>query len=449
MKIAILLSGLYMAFTVAAYADSNFPNVTLALVSDKILRITYSTVTPVKRLALNRVPDDQRLARWQSTQNGLHLIHKDDVDYIERKDGLNFTQAIFDVPMTYTVLPKEYAPFMPYSDGGVLIHTGRFQSCVYTCGDDHPSFGFPMAIKVPPSAHLILDGNITDKNTSWVDMQDGTMIYVGTETPIETENVIALIDPAIPSIIKDALKDKFPKMMDYYADKLGPLVQKPALFAALDRYSKADGNPDSNNFSRQGGTLPGQVFMHLAGDGWFEDPDIWGEQIANSLPWFFAHEAGHMYQRGANYTSSEQDAWINEGGADAFAVLALKELEVSPDNYISGRIEGAIDQCLSGLNEGDLRSAASRGAFRLYYNCGMIIQLAAHRAIQAQNSDNNLYSLWSNFLNAVRGGKPWSEKTFLMIMTDLAGKEVSNFAELIITGDPAITKERILAALGR
>ena len=41
----------------------------------------------------------------------------------------------FTLTPTYRHLSKDYAPFSPFSDGGLLFHSGRFFACADECAD--------------------------------------------------------------------------------------------------------------------------------------------------------------------------------------------------------------------------------------------------------------------------------------------------------------------------
>ena len=103
------------------------PNIetSLEIITDDTLRVSYSASRPTKQLFLKRTPDKQRATRWRSPDGEFIVEHKDKVDVIKRIDGASFDTARFNIPMSYTVLPKDYAPFMPYKKIGMLIHSGR------------------------------------------------------------------------------------------------------------------------------------------------------------------------------------------------------------------------------------------------------------------------------------------------------------------------------------
>ena len=128
--------------------------------------------------------------------------------------------------------------------------------------------------------------------------------------------LLAVIDKALPDAIRTQLAADLPGFMHYFADRMGALPERPMLFASYDIRP-------TNGFGRQGGTLPGQVFVHFYGEAWPKEMAKPG--FAGDLAWHFAHEAGHLYQHQV-YATGEQSAWVHEGGAEAFGggvVLAL------------------------------------------------------------------------------------------------------------------------------
>lgn len=420
----------------------------LEIITEDSLRVTYAVSRPSKHLFLKRTPDKQRATRWVSHDGEFTIEHEDNVDIITRTDGASFKTAVFNVPMTYTTLPKDYAPFMPYRKAGMLIHSGRFHACYKKCDDEIRVHSFPMKIIAPTSESIILLGRTLKGTQTWDDKKDGTMVYIGVSKPSETDYVISLVDPALPRDIQIPLDELFPQLMAYYVKKLGPLNNKPMLFASLDRHSGPDGNPNSNNFSSQGGTLPGQVFMHFSGDAWFENEDVRGFNITSHLEWFFAHEAGHLYQRAAEYISDENDAWIHEGGADAFAALALSQLDKSSPTYIQKRTIEAVESCLEGLKKGPLTTAADRGDFSSMYSCGMVIQLSIDKAVrQKSNGRSDLFSVWADFLAKVKQGNIWNSTTFLDTVESYAGPDVRMLSEDIIAANEALNSSRLEEAI--
>src|SRR5690606_5925767 len=121
----------------------------------------------------------------------------------------------------------------------------------------------------------------------------------------------------------------------------------------------------------------GQVFMHFYGPGWNE-PDR-ADWLRRWMPWFFAHEAAHLfqqYERNADPAAS----WIHEGGAEAFAYLALQGMPGSgiPRDFLDEKLEQAASACAEGLKQGSLADAQADGRFHNHYECGLLMQPALH-----------------------------------------------------------------------
>src|SRR3970040_2762518 len=103
--------------------------------------------------------------------------------------------------------------------------------------------------------------------------------------------------------------------MALYEVELGRLPSRPMLYASREERFPGGG------YGYQGGTLPGQVFMHVYG----RSDAFATRDFADRMDSFFAHEAAPLYQRFPSL-AGQGDSWIHEGGADAMALLALARL---------------------------------------------------------------------------------------------------------------------------
>jgi hypothetical protein len=247
--------------------------------------LTYQTQKPVFRLSFVRNPDDSRIERWKPTISDFEIVSIENQEYLIKKDGSSFAQVSLHLTPTYKHLSKDYAPFSPYSDGGVLIYTGRLFACINQCLDEVNSWRLFM--QVPEREHIIVAGNVYKGEASWIDSDDGMNIYVGSQQPIVTQNVIAVIDSGLPEKIKLSLDSDIPNLMNYFEQRLGELEGvKPTLFAS---YANIGGH------SSQGGTLSNQIFMHWNLNNLNEK--VTDNKFLNNTIWFFAHEVAHLYQR--------------------------------------------------------------------------------------------------------------------------------------------------------
>ncbi len=412
----------------ALHAQSTtLPKIDLAR-HDADWRVTYTFEAPATSMQFARVDTQgNRAYMWTPVDAAFEIARVDGVEIVRRFDGASFTQAAFDMVPRYVPLEKDYAPFSPFGDGGLLIHTGRFFACAPACGDGVLTWN--VSITPPAGSHVIHDGRISDQPLSFVDRDSGTNLYVGAAKPIENDHVVAVIDDAFPRQARDQLTQLFPRLMDFYAERLGTLPAKPMLFASNDEKHPGGG------FGHQGGILPGQVFVHLYGRQKNDDPAA----FADGLSAFFAHEAGHLYQRYEN--SQDHNAWMHEGGADAFSLLALSELNLLSPEARLARTRDALDACADGIAGFALDASARRGKFDNYYRCGMLMHLAVDAAARRRSEGAcDLFCVWREFHVRLKAGQPWSEATYLAVVADLGDVRTAQFIRELATKrqrDPA------------
>lgn len=401
------LSALLICVTLlpACASEPNQDQIFLSPSDDGYWKVAYRLAQPTPALTLVRTPDDARHMRWRIASSGFEIGTSNDYDVISRTNGGEFSSVEILVPATYVPLPKDYAPFSLFSDGGLLIHSGRFQACptgaLQTIDDCHGPW--LMTITAPPDARILLNGKMYDRSAQWSDSDDGTKVYVGTASLRSTSNFIGIVDPALPPVIAELLSALLPDLMEHFAQRLPQLQQRPMLFASYDpNYEKGHG--------RQGGTLPGQVFMHFYGPGWEAvTPD---DNTPEEIAWFFAHEVGHLFQH--DVVGALKSSWIHEGAAEAFAYFVLANSETVSVEYLAMRRQRAFDGCRDALSDGTLYNAAERDSFSDYYQCGLIMFLAIDAAIRVKSNDQqDLFDFWATLISDPRKNIAWDSREFL------------------------------------
>ena len=348
-------------------------------------KLTYVLPEPTHRLAFVRNPDNSRTTRWTPESTEFEIAFQDGNEYLQRGDGKMFKEVSVTLTSDYKHLSKDYAPFSPYSDGGTLIYSGRLFSCPQDCkGDERWRF----TLTAQKNDKIVVNGRLYTGKASWIDENDGTNVYVGPQEPVETGNVIAIVDKGLPETMKAALNSEIPRLMDYFEQRLGRIEGvKPTLFAS---YAMVDGH------SSQGGTLPHQIFMHWNVNNLIEREN--DSDFINDTLWFFAHEVAHFYQSpGSERLPIEpESSWIHEGHADWLAARALTELYPRSEDYVQQRIARAVTDCENGLSTMSLDKAATSGRFGIYYSCGLLIHRGIdHALLYAEKGDT--FALWRAF----------------------------------------------------
>ncbi|MBL8245699.1 MAG: hypothetical protein JNL89_15985 [Rhodanobacteraceae bacterium] len=403
-------------------------------------RASYTLAQPARELRFARVDrQGHRVLEWTSLDAGIELVQVDGVEVVRRKDGSEFTAVAFRMLPRYLALEKDYTPFSPFSDGGLLIHSGRFHACPGPC-EAFEGASARIRVQPPEGAHVIVHGKVQPV-ADFVEDGDGTNIYVGTATPVETDEVVAVIDPAFPQMAREGLKTLFPRLMAYYRSELGALARKPMLFASREMDYPGGG------YGFQGGALPDQVFMHLYGrNEAFEHADF-----GQRMDWFFAHEAAHLYQLPGSQATPDH-AWIHEGGADAMAALALRELGRLSAAELATQLDDNVDACSAGLAGRPLDTSHEAGRFSNFYSCGKLLQMLIDAdARRASGGRCDLWCVWRDFLARTKAGEPWSTDTFLVAAEQHVDAEIIAFTNDAVRkamADPAPTFRARLRAAG-
>lgn len=349
-------------------------------------------------------------------QPGFQIVHEGSTDYLQRLDGGTFREARVYSPTAFVLIPKAYLPFSPFSDGGVLIHSGRFFACPNSCTEEE---SWDLTLRTPSELFCIIGGSRRAGIVHWHDVGEGRAIYVGRASPLEDDHLLAVIDPGLPQVIRAPLASLFPAFMNFYGQHLGPLPQKPEMFVS---FSTTGGS----GFTMKGSVLPNQVFMHLFGDLASQNPG----QVLLSMSWFFAHEASHLFQGPVSRISAEQ-AWIHEGAAELFAARVLGERSAEEHAYAAARLHGASGACARGLAQMSLSQAHQSERDDLYYSCGLVLQSRFDQDIIAAGRPEGIFALWREYRARVDAGAPANQDTYLAVVEALAGARTSDWARRI------------------
>lgn len=384
----------------------------------------YVADRPVKRLYFHRNPNNARQQRWQPLSNEIEIVFAEGVEVVRHRTGKPFSSASFRLTPTYIQLPKDYAPFSPFSNGDVGIYSGRFFACsVAPC--DVSSNNYPMRLTTPNNEQIVFQGNVHTSQIEWIGQNSGEQIYIGHLPPKEMSGLLAIIDPALPSTILSPLTVDLPILMQFMQTNLGKLenTYAPTLFASYAREFASDPSTQST----QGGTLTDQIFMH------WDLNQAQMDQLErtfdpNSTLWFLAHEAGHFYQRSHAKSSNHNHAWIHEGMAELLAHHALQERYTDEaQSFLREKVRNASDACQSSLIKTSIARASEHGNFSAHYDCGLLIHLAVdqHAALKTNSS---AIKVWNDYVAMTAQGHKASTQTYLEA---IARHTSAGFAEVV------------------
>jgi hypothetical protein len=421
MNVKFLLACFLLACAPAAplRAAQGPSSVAIELVpGDTQWEVRYVLPRPARELRFTRVdPTGNRAASWAPVDPALAIALQGDEEVVRRTDGAAFDHAAFRMAPCYVVLEKDYAPFAPFGDGGMLVYTGRFHVCAGPCVGGET---FQLSLQPPAGAHAIVHGQVVP-SVRFVDGGDGTNLYVGRALPVTTPDVVAVIDQAFPADTRARLESLLPRLMAFYGREFGALTTRPMLYASRDE------NHPGGGYGYQGGTLPGQVFMHFYG----RHKAFGTPEFATRVDWFFAHEAAHLYQHYPSLADAG-DSWIHEGGADALAAVVLQALHVIGPDAVQSRLQTSLDTCASGLARHPLKQAHVDGSFEASYACGFVLQMAVDAAARrASDGACGLACVWREFQTQVAAGKPWNSETFVAAVARRADEPTARFLRAV------------------
>jgi len=386
-------------------------------------KVKFQLQTPTAKLAFIRNPNDARVKRWKSVSDDFVIEYKDKKEFIQRNDNAKFSSVSFILEPTYTPLPKDYAPFSPFSNGGTLLHDGRFFACAKECDHDI-DYLWNFELKAPSSDNILVNEVVYHSKANWQSRDSGSNIYIGKQSPVITKGLITLVDSSLPQEIKSALSTTFPKMMNYFISKFGHLKDKHSLFASYDKNNQ-------ETFGSQGGTLPKQVFMHWYGQDL--EKAVKKDNFVNKTIWFFAHEAAHMYQKEASQTQDDGQAWLHEGAAEKFAFEAMLFVKPRLKEYAQSRIEEFKQACRKGIQDINLSDATDSGQFVLHYSCGFLIHHSIDLVARKRfPKGDGIFDVWREYQKEIRAGAKADQGVYLKIVINYTSKEHGKLIENFI-----------------
>ncbi len=314
---------------------------------------------------------------WSVQTPGVRLERRGAFDVLVAESG----EVPERVRVTFTPFPggllADYAPALVFTDGSVAIYSGHFETFpmksraeVDRLPDDLNQVPIPLtdiSIVMRDVAGQVWHGGQRQASATIGD--DETYVLFGPVQPIVSEDMVAVLDPALPAWIRAALGSAVPRIVARYTDELGPAKgPKPTIMVTW-----AGATPGI--VSKGGSVLRGIIALTYEGTGVLvETPEQRGEGL-----WFIAHEAAHFWLGQTIGYEYARDAWITEGGADllAFRIVAA----IDPQYDWRSEMNRSIADCARFARRG-VAQARERNEHRAYYACGTVFGLVAEAASQ-------------------------------------------------------------------
>lgn len=396
------------------------------------LAVRYEWRKPRREMIFESVAGGYRERQWEILTPGFKHVRLDDEDRIVRIDGKKFSVLELTAKPDLVRIPKEYQPTARYGAGGALIFTGHFWPMTGKGGRVNATFDFTAG----GDGHVVAFGANEPSLEDWRSpMAHPAFVYLGPLDPVETDHVMALIDPDAPQWIVDEFNTLVPASFDKLAALFGFSPEtKPNLFLA------APLGRDEGRLSYAGDALPAQFQITLEGAAWKQPSDKGRGIFMNAT----IHEAVHLWQAAARPGVEDAPEWIHEGAADAIAAEVMVALGEWDGGAFAANERAARRECASELETGSLNGAKARGNFRALYACGHVIAVAVSRADGETTAD-----FWRFFIERA-GEDGYSEDMFYDLVAERTGDRdfadaVEDFARTPLA-EPAMAIDGLFAA---
>lgn len=364
-----------------------------------------------------------RPAQWRVETPGVVLDRINERDVLRSVDGGPVPREVrLSMTPAPAAMSASYTPALVFSDGSVALYTDQFDV-------------FPLASQAVAEA-LPDDLNGHDlgaeaTRVTWRDragpvLMNGERVVAPTaaeartyvlfgDAGLETHPGLAtVVDPAIPQWIRSAVTDFAPRVMAYYAGRLGAgQTERPTVMATWN-------GPTPGMTSLGGSVLPGLIVASFEGEGVVEET----AEMKTFLGWFVAHEGAHFWLGQTVSYEFKRDMWITEGGAELSAFRATQALDPAFD--ARGALQEAVDDCIR-LAEAPVVQALQTDDTRAFYACGAVFALAAEAAQRRATGGD-----WFDFLKGLIDA---NREDGVVTRDEWLG------ALLQLTGDPHVRRE--------
>jgi len=390
----------------AAHSQSR---VTIERVAPKQWRATYHLTAPSRELRFDRPASFFRERVWKVTTPGYQLGRSGDRQIVTLAAGRTARSDItFEFGEFTDALPKEYELFQSFTDGGLAIYTGHFHLRSVTATGHDTVRVSSIRIVTPQGAHAIVRGKIVTGTATLTDSagDNGTYVYIGKQKPIETPDVVAVIDPGLPPWIRTMFDQRLPALFHEYAARIGSVLPwKPVVLFGYDTAG--------TGLSSGGGTLTGLVNMTVTGAAWQTETSHAAEQAFHLI----AHESAHLWNgQLVHNVMSGPGEWLHEGSADALANEMMRAFGVIDTARYRARKEEALNRCLSAIGATSVEAAFRRGA--AVYDCGFALSLWTEAAMNTVNNRANLFTFWRALVDTAKHhGQKYSDTTYFSVLS--------------------------------
>ena len=332
-----------------------------------------------------------RSTSWSSEVPGTRIenLHGLDVLLLEPESS----QAQFSVMPTSST-GRGPAPFLQFSDKSVAVHVAQFSLLTVSSREEaealHGNLGKwhgtqPTLALTLTSKQMMLtpDGRWVSGVLQMPVRGGGGYIYLGNIKPVETDDVVAVVDPGLPDWLANRFHMDISRIYDAHRTRWGARTNRAMVLLA---FGGTEGGLENRGFA-----AGSQLSMLIRGSAYASE----NEDALRTLLWFFAHEASHQFQFRGGFSREAGADWISEGSANTMAIAVLHDLGMMDKARMERRYWRTHRRCVTELQDGPLEGKRGEAG----YVCGdLIAQMTA-----ASLPDHDLFAFWNAFRKQANG----------------------------------------------
>lgn len=400
----------------------------------------WQLANPERELRFERFANGFRAGTFEVLTPGYRFEASEETEVL-RTDGEPSRTIAVRFPVHTEKPVKEYAFFQQFTDGSVAIYSGHLLARVeregsYDCAE---CLVRDFVFSPPSGVSVVAGGRRSRAPIRWTDTAgQGTYAYFGSIEPVETDEMISIIDPGLPPWLEKTARESLPRLFAAFDQRFG--VSLPRRPTVLFNYVPSD----QRGFSNAGGTLPGLIQLGVEGRAWSaESPEAFLRIFH-----FLAHEAAHLWNGEIVNYPDMADSWMHEGGADGLAERAMLALGLIDEEAFLAMQSAALNDCRRGFGAEPLRTAYKRNEFSLYYGCGNAIALLTEATLRTRGLEDDLFSFWRHLIERAMAtaDRKYQPEDYIAAWREMGADEASIASLRRITQEP-VSPDELVAIL--
>jgi hypothetical protein len=400
-------------------------------------RVSYFFAERSDRFVFGRPTPKFRAETWKVTfPAGARVEDVGDVATLASPQPVRHLEV--EIEGKGSTLEQELQPFIPFTDGGVLLFTGYFPAFPVGCSTHcSPKELHALAqqratapiIFVPrPHEKLVLEGQVWTGPHEWTG-EKATLAYFGGTAPVESADLVLVVDKGFPDWLRQEAERVLPQAFAYFTRRTGEALEhKPTIFLS---YGEA---PGVDEIQVDGSTRPRivQLGFHLGPNRRAPGDAMSRETLVSMV----LHEAAHMWNAQLYTHVDEGGAWLPEGAADAFMLRAVEGLGLLGSESIHKLLTEKAGRCAATLRNNAMAHAKKSGQHqRAFQDCGLMVALAAQGELRRVTPTADIIDVWKDVFKAARETPKhaYTETLFFDVLGQKLGKEAAGRVRRLVT----------------